>query len=462
MIEIAWVGASTERLERCEHVDAFAEAHALLEEAKAYPVVWVEADDGAWAEEVLKTLRSSDLYAFMPIFVSDRLEGFGAYLHDGVAMDAETVRQKAVPMLRRLEGLQPKELRSTAGLRLMTYLYIRPGSEVVSFRHWSNEWIDTYPIAELLNDTGIETAKGLEILERRGLLEKSRLLDRLRLCPKCERPHHNFVDVCPVDHSIEIEKVDFIHCFTCGYVGPENEFYREGIFICPNCKTQLRHIGVDYDRPLESYLCANGHKFVEPDVVAECLYCGAKNAPDALVAREIHAYALTPEGALAVRAGEISDLYAILDRTNYVHPDYFTSLVDWLLRLHRREPDEEFSILAIRLLNIAELVDALGRAKVMEFLDELATRLRELLRNTDVTTRTNETDIWILLPKTPAKGCEIVEKRLEKLKELIAYKERHIDFALACRSLQKGAASYGDAKTLMAEVAAQLAAPSQE
>ncbi|WP_457596122.1 TackOD1 domain-containing metal-binding protein [Hydrogenimonas sp.] len=455
-MKIARIGSFPDSLRNHHDVHHFADAAALKRSGFAADALWLEAADEKEVVQALQTLRSDPLYAFVPIFVDEEIEGYGAFLHDGVVSDYESLLRRAKPMHRRGEGLRMEELRKTTALRLLTYLYLRPGSELLAYRHWDNEWIDTYPVAEALNDHEVETLDVLEILVRRKLVERNRLLDRLRLCPHCERPHHNFVDVCPEDGTIDIRKTDFIHCFTCGYVGPEEEFYRDGIFVCPNCKTQLRHIGSDYDRPLESYVCANGHKFVEPDVVAECLHCGATNDPEDLVVREVYAYALTPEGALAVRAGELSNLYAILDTTNYSHPDYFNAMLDWLLKLQRRDESERFSVLAIRFLNIAELVDVLGRAKVAEFMDEFASRMRELLRSTDVMTRTDETDIFILLPKTPRGGCETVLKRLEKLKRLIAFKERHIDFSLACVAVEAGGPRYEEAKYLLAELLAEL------
>ena len=437
-------------------VTGFESAEALLKRSEPVDAVWIEAANGEFALRALETLRRSELYAFMPLFVDEKIEGYGAYLHDGVTTTIEEVRNTAQPILRRMEGLDPAGLRKTSALRLLTYLYLRPRMELEAYRHWDLEAMAVYPVAEMFNDTGVDTPAGLERMVRRGLLEKGRLVDRLRLCPHCERPHHNFVDVCPEDKIIDIRKVDFVHCFTCGYVGPEEEFFQEGIFVCPNCKTQLRHIGVDYDRPLESYLCANGHKFIEPDVVAECLYCGAKNEPDSLMVREIYTYALTTDGVLAVRAGEIGDLYAVLDRANYAHPDYFASLLDWLLKLQKRTPEEQFSVLAIRLLNINDLIETLGRGKVAEFLDEFAERLRELLRTTDVTTRINETDIYILLPKTPKQGCATVMERLENLKRLIASGSHRMRFSLACIAVEEGAPLYDSAKVLMADLTARL------
>jgi GGDEF domain-containing protein len=451
-LKIAWIGPET----GVEGLVTFADTDALLSDETQYDAVWVDAANASWAKKELWKIRKAHRYAYAPLFVNEETEGAEALLHDGVAWSKGEVERTAARILQRRIGLDDEALQNTPGLRLLTYLYLRPGAKLAIHRHWRYEKAAIYPIAEAINDGSFETVTGLELLERRGLLEREELLERLRLCPKCEKPHHNFIDTCPTCHTIAIRKTQFVHCFTCGYVGPESEFYHEGIFVCPNCKTELRHIGADYDRPMESYVCENGHKFIEPDVLAECLACGALNEPDTLSVRELHAYALSAEGALAVRAGEIGDIYAILETANFVHPDYFQSLVDWLLKLHRRAPDEVFSILAIRLENIPELITELGRDRVVEFMDEFGERLREMLRTTDITTRTNETDIWVLLPKTPAEGCRRVEERVETLQELIAYREHHISLGLASYSVDERAEEVEDARFLMALLRSEL------
>jgi GGDEF domain-containing protein len=416
----------------------------------------VDAAKASWAKKELLKIRKALRYAYAPLFVNEEIEGAEALLHDGVAWSKGELERKAARILQRKIGLDEKALNNTFSLRLLTYLFLRPHIKLAINRHWRYEQMAIYPVAEAINDDTIETMTGLEMLARRQLLDKEELLDRLRLCPKCESPHHNFIDTCPTCHTIVIRKTQFVHCFTCGYVGPESEFFHEGIFICPNCKTVLRHIGADYDRPLESYVCENGPKFIEPDILAKCLACGSLNEPDTLSVRELYAYTLSAEGALAVRAGEIEDIYAILETANFVHPDYFQSLLDWLIKLHRRPPDEVFSILAIRLENIPELITELGRDRVVEFMDEFGERLREMLRTTDITTRTNETDIWVLLPKTPAEGCRRVEERVETLQELIAYREHHISLGLASYSVDERAEEVEDARFLMALLRSEL------
>ena len=455
---IAWVhprGRGPEAADDIQ-IDTFVDAKKILERPGRYDIVWVDAEEREFAQKAVERLRADRYYAIAPLFLSEKSDEMYESLCDGWAYDIKELLHKSTMILSRIKHLEIDALLSSASLALLGHLYVRPGRELRTRMHWKNEWIDLYPIVSVLNDTGFDDFQWLTLFYRRGLLEKSELLDRIRLCPKCNHPHHNYIDICPTCRVIEIEKVDFVHCFTCGYVGPEREFLKDGILVCPNCKTELRHIGVDYDRPVESYICANGHKFVEPAVVARCLECGAMNRPEDLVPKEVYAFRLTADGALAVKTGTITDIYAVLEQENFVHPEYFESLLDWMIKLHRRMPEETFSVLAVRMLNILELVDRLGRARVIELLDEFATRLREILRSTDVTTRTNETDLWILLPKTPKEGCETVKERIGKMESLIEVGFGNFKLDLVCASVEEVLEEKMRAKDLMASLSARL------
>jgi len=317
-----------------------------------------------------------------------------------------------------MRELPPGIVSQGQDFRLLAYLYCRPSAVLRTARQWQHRQIHTYPIAELLADPGSDVDRWLNSLVERGHLERVELLDRLRICPKCGGCHHNFVDVCPHSRSIDIVQKPFLHCFTCGHVAPEESFLNSGFLVCPNCAERLRHIGADYDRPLENYVCNDcGQSFIEPLVIARCLSCGAENPTETLVPRQIYSLRLAERGRMAVQTGSIEDIYALFDRLNYVKPQFFEDMVDWLLALCRRYADERFSLIGIRLTNVLELTDHVGRHRVTELLDEFARRLREAIRGTDVSTRTSERTLWLLLPKTGPAGCKVLLRRLEDIRK---------------------------------------------
>ncbi|MDA8138752.1 MAG: diguanylate cyclase [Desulfobacteraceae bacterium] len=364
--------------------------------------------------KLLKNLRSDPAIALTPIYLLKDLGPEVAPLCDGVVDTIDEACDKAAPINKLLLDLEARQLADpgNAPQRLLGYLYSRPNSLLTPVGDWRNERFYSYPMMDAM----IPPANGATVLQglmERNLLAPAHLVDRLRHCPGCEGVHLNYIDTCPSCDSIEIEQRPFLHCFTCGHVGPDDQFIASMGLTCPKCAARLRHIGADYDRPLENFQCrACRHVFVDPKVTARCMHCDTANAPQDLLPRPLYALQLTEKGRISVRTGSVEEVCTLLDCLNNVDNSYFESIVDWLISLCRRYKEEQFSLLGIRIKNVVELTDRIGRLRVRELMDEFARRVRELIRSTDLTTRTNQYTLWLLLPKTDAKGCEIVRGRI--------------------------------------------------
>jgi GGDEF domain-containing protein len=266
-------------------------------------------------------------------------------------------------------------------------------------------------------DPAENTERLLKNLTDRRLLKNAALINRLRQCPQCEGVHLIFVDVCPNCTSIDISQKPFLHCFACGNVAPEENFLTRGILTCPNCASLLRHIGADYDRPLENYVCNDcGQASMEPDVIAQCQHCETNTKPEELVPRNVHCLEITERGQLAARTGSLEDLDALQDSLNNVSHGHFEFQVDWLLSLCQRHAEECFSLIGLRLQNIIELTERIGRYRMAKLMDEFVGRIRESLRPTDLTARTTQHNLWILLPKTDRPNCNVVLERISEMK----------------------------------------------
>lgn len=306
--------------------------------------------------------------------------------------------------------------RHTASLyfdeRVLFFLYLRDNAELQPLCDRQSPQLYRYPMVEALARDGEDAAGCLATLTRRRLLEPALLVDRTRHCRSCESAHLHFLDVCPHCSSIHIGKAASLHCFSCGHVGPQGDFHNDGALVCPQCTAALRHIGVDYDRPLTQYACGSCHHvFMETRVIARCLDCGATADPEALDMREIATLRLAPHGRAALRAGQIQESFAALDTAHYVEPPYFRRLLDWTLATHTRHPEMRFTLILVEFQNAAEVIEQQGAARVFLMLDEFARRLHELLRTSDITTRTQEERLWLLLPFSSPQG---LAARLEK------------------------------------------------
>lgn len=296
--------------------------------------------------------------------------------------------------------------------RVLLFLYLRDTAELQPLLDRQSAQLYRYPMVEALARDGDDAARCLATLTRRRLLEPALLIDRTRHCRTCASAHLHYLDVCPHCSSIHIGKSASLHCFSCGHVGPEAVFHNDGALVCPKCSTALRHIGVDYDRPLTQYACGSCHHvFMETSVIARCLDCATVAEPDALDMREVATLRLAPHGRAALRAGQIQESFAALDTANYVEPPYFRRLVDWTLATHVRHKEMRFALILVEFQNATGLIEQHGAARVFLMLDEFARRLHELLRTSDITTRTHEERLWLLLPFSSPEG---LAARLEK------------------------------------------------
>jgi GGDEF domain-containing protein len=395
--------------------------HSYLEFAQKGPhpyCIIIGSNDVHKAHRLVKSLRADGKASLTPIFSFKSLGEPTDRLLDGIVETVADASERAAGIIKALDELDEQSLNGSDSdtYRLLAMLYSRPDGLLEPYRHWQDRAYYGYPMVDAMFGKSAGAAL-LESLNEHRLIEPARLVDRLRHCPKCDGVHLNYVDVCPNCGDLDIVNQPFLHCFACGHVAPEVAFFSQEALICPNCKGRLRHIGSDYDRPLENYHCHGcGHVFIEPAISCRCMHCGAANNTEALIPRQIHAYHLTRKGRISATTGSIEDIFSLFDSMNNVNSMVFESILEWLLSLCRRHDEEQFSLIVIRLVNIMELTDQLGRYKIKEIVDEFARRVRELIRTTDLTTRTNQYTLWLLLPKTHPQGNQIVLDRILGIK----------------------------------------------
>jgi GGDEF domain-containing protein len=354
--------------------------------------------------------------------------GPGSALLDGIGPFSEALAagERSLAVRRSLK-LDPNALHFDE--RVLYFLYLRDGAQLQPLCDRNDAQLYRYPTIEALARDGDDVSACLATLTRRRLLEPAELIDRTRHCRTCGSAHIHYLDVCPHCSSIQIRKAPSLHCFTCGHVAPESDFHDDGSLSCPKCSTALRHIGVDYDRPLTQYACGSCHHvFVETSVMARCLDCRNTTEPNALDVREIASLRLSAHGRAALRAGQIRESFAALDAANYVEPAYFRRLLDWALATHARHKEMQFALMLVEFQNAAEVIEKQGAARVFLMLDEFARRLHELLRTSDLTTRTQEERLWLMLPFSHPEG---LTARLQKV--LQEQSSSHGDAALRVR-----------------------------
>src|SRR5207253_2080188 len=127
---------------------------------------------------------------------------------------------------------------------------------------------------------------------------------------------------CPQCGSIDTAEQNFLHCYSCGHVGTQDEYLTNEGLACPKCAVRLRHIGVDYDRALETFGCKDcSGRFTEPKVKARCLECRKTCVTDALAERKYYGLQPSAAGERAARTGDVGDLFRRVHGFDHAHPD---------------------------------------------------------------------------------------------------------------------------------------------
>ena len=436
-----------------EKIIDFQSAKELLENKPEPAIVLIDGFQGNKTSEKLKVfwelveLRESIEFCYAPIYISSTMQQIDVMV-DGITANIEDRLQEALSILERGKRISPGALLDNHNLRMLTYMYVR-GEDHLLLPVCApfSQWIYSYPQIALLLDSSPKAAKilrsedlsGLErlrsfrfdremimalrvvgFLEENGFIEKYALVDRVRKCPKCKTGHLNYVDICPNCGSINFQKKQMLHCFTCGHVAPDSDFRKNMSFVCPKCNTVLRHLGSDYDHPLESHECNDcGSKFIEPDVRADCLFCRTRTDPSDLTVVNVYSYKLSEKGSAAVRTGNMQMEVQLFDGQNNLKFGYFCNILEWMREYRKRYSDEVFTIIGIKLSNLYEVETLLGEDLYRKIMDELISRIRSMVRTTDITTSSAPDTFWILLPRTLFDNSRILAERIEQLNEML-------------------------------------------
>ena len=458
---------SGELVAKLDNLDgSYHSVDAMLKEIKEPAVILIDGlrseDDNILSEafNAVYQLRRSALFYAAPIYFAKSMANLNPFA-DGVGSRKEDILPYASEILAKMKNISIETNAVNDDLRLLTFLFCRGDAHSLPpLALAASPWIYEYPAAFLLGGFAYATiqtafrfdlstntnftseairssAEWLVSLCTQGLLVTAGLVDRIRICPYCHTGNFNYIDSCPMCKSIDFTKKKMIHCFTCGHVAPEETFRNGMMLICPRCNAALRHIGSDYDRPVEAYLCNScSERFIEPEVKADCLKCRKKSAAEELTVRQLYHYGMTAKGKRAVQLGIVDFEFSLFDDNRSVLSPYFYLIADWLLQMKARYSDEDFSLLCIKITGIEASESRLGVTQFKNLVDELSMRIRELVRLTDITTTTGANTFWVLLPRTNQQGGELLASRVKKLADMVSVeKVAHINMQVKCFSI---------------------------
>ena len=108
-------------------------------------------------------------------------------------------------------------------------------------------------------------------LTRAGIL-KSRLLDKVIVCPTCGSASILSKYNCPRCSSFDIGKAIIIEHVMCGFIGSKEKFQSGDYLLCPKCKNKVTE--TDYRKIGTSFECNScGTRFEAPRMSHRCSSC---------------------------------------------------------------------------------------------------------------------------------------------------------------------------------------------
>jgi transcription initiation factor TFIIIB Brf1 subunit/transcription initiation factor TFIIB len=396
----------------------------------------------------MKRIRQSDRFFLTPVILEDA--GDNDFLFaDGYFSELDKALKdynKIDKLIQLLKGRDVDRWKS----KLLSYLFTRPNLVITPIADWKNRLYYTYPLLDLFC-TNIENYfYWLDDLCSDGLLSVENLIDQVFCCPFCLSAHMKFTDHCPNCNSINIRKENFLHCFTCGLVAPQSEFMKNDRYVCPRCNSKLKHIGDDYDRPLENGVCNDcNFYYMDTVLVAKCMICDKNYPAESLIKRAFHEYKLTDTGKNYIRNNSIDINTMFSDSNNYVNQQYFYSTLDWMILMQQRYAEDFFSILGF---NFHMLMDEFDYERIHDF----AEHLRRMLRTTDFCTRLSENIFWIILTKTDTKHTTIVKNRIEETYKKLLHDKSEKELEIVQFNSSQKNIKEENAKALIAKLGSEL------
>lgn len=286
-----------------------------LQEIQQVDAVLVQTVNASNAKAILRSIRiqKNRQLALTPVFISSSVPGSQAiaFLFDGTySMDTENMMLQKIKHIReqlRSFTFDVHQLDYNHSLLQAALQYTQSrGCTLKPMRERNSKIGYSYPFLSSIIRDG-ESQKVVELMEQsiqEGYFTKHSK-DKVHTCKKCTGGYLNYRECCPKCGSSDLQTDDLIHHFVCAHIAPEGDFKTDSDTMeCPKCDKELRHIGIDYDKPSSMHTCNNcSHQFQQPEVKALCIDCGNDNQLRQLGNIEISEYAITPMGEYAAING---------------------------------------------------------------------------------------------------------------------------------------------------------------
>ncbi|NND09266.1 MAG: hypothetical protein HKN87_23080 [Saprospiraceae bacterium] len=233
-----------------------------------------------------------------------------------------------------------------------------------------------YPIISAIEANGRIRSSVVELLDEAESLGyvKARMLQSTYVCSSCEDAFLQFREVCPACLSSDIVTEEVVHHFRCAHVAPLSDFRQEiqggHILECPKCNHELKHIGVDFDKPSSMHRCRSCNKdFQNYHVYARCTTCDHDQNVEHLIKRDVKEYDITDKALASLQRGlsarEPDQLGEVIPET-----------MDWslfikALAFEADRPGASGQLVSIEIEDLKGLIKQIGSKNKNKLLTEL-------------------------------------------------------------------------------------------
>lgn len=319
-------------------------------------------------------------------------------------------KQHFAPIDRRLVELPFRAAREErAELTILRLAYSRGTAIEARFAPDSKVLVE-YPLLGIT----VGTRRQLELLAQLDLLRR-RHFTRTHLCGRCGSARLNAYEACPQCGGAELVEEALVHHFRCGWQEAESRFTQGRLLVCPKCRRELRHLGVDYDKPGIIVMCRTcGAGNSEPLVQFGCLDCSAVTPSADAASTDWYHYDLTEDGIKALREGHLPhlDIGPLLEgRPRAFSQQEFRLLATQIARVAGRYA-RPLAVARFTLSNVEAVRREVGSIETDIAFRHVLDAIVDALRTSDFVSAAGVHSIVAAFPETGAAGVAPIVERI--------------------------------------------------
>jgi hypothetical protein len=338
-----------------------------------------------------------------------RRDFIGSQLNDETAMQ---MQQRLAPVWARLAEVPfQSNQKDRPGLTLLRLVYSRDTPANATFDPGYALTVN-YPLV----GAGGGTRDQLESLANQDLLRR-RHFTRTHTCGKCGSARLHVFEACPGCGGADLAEAALIHHYRCGCQEAESGFIQGDLLVCPKCRRELRHLGVDYGKPGNIVVCRTcGAANSEPHVHFVCMDCSAVTPAEEAVPLDWYHYDLTTNGISTLREGRLPQFgfNPQLERVPRTYSAHEFGLLAMQVMRTARQFQRPFSVARVSFSNIDAVRRDLGLAATDAAVRQAAESIAETVRAGDFVGIGSATSVVIGFPGAASEDVGPIEDRIRR------------------------------------------------